>query len=325
NDDVPYDQFLTEQLAGDELSDWRRAEQLTPAMIRQLTATGFLRTASDPTYPGYTEPNEIHQVVGDTVQIIGSTMLGLTLQCARTHDHKLDPISQRDYYAFQAIVLPALDPARWQPSELRGIRLAPDKEWADIAAHNRKVDERLKPLTAKLAKLTPKKGKEADAAATAQIAWLKAAIAQEQAAKKPVPTLLRGLTDLDGACPDARVLRRGDHARPAAVVAPGVPEVLAPAEYTLNVEPGYRTSGRRRALARWLTDPAHPLTARVQVNRMWAQHFGRGLVATVANFGLSGAKPSHPELLDWLATEFVHSGWSMKAMHRLMVTSTAYR
>jgi hypothetical protein len=109
------------------------------------------------------------------------------------------------------------------------------------------------------------------------------------------------------------------------VVAAGVPAVLAPPGFRLDAQPGYKTSGRRLALARWLTNPAHPLTARVQVNRLWAQHFGRGLVTTVANFGESGARPSHPELLDWLATEFVRSGWRMKVMHRLMVTSTAYR
>jgi hypothetical protein len=101
--------------------------------------------------------------------------------------------------------------------------------------------------------------------------------------------------------------------------------VLAPADFKLSPRAGYKTSGRREAFARWLTDPNHPLTARTQVNRLWARHFGRGLVPTVANFGRSGARPSHPELLDWLATEFVRQGWSMKAMHKLLLTSTAYR
>ena len=120
----------------------------------QLTATGFLRTASDPTYPGYTEPNEIHQVLNDTMQIVGSTFLGITLQCARCHAHKFDPISQRDYYAFQSIFLPALDPARWQPSEVRGIPLATDSELARLKAENQKVAERTKAIEAKLAALT---------------------------------------------------------------------------------------------------------------------------------------------------------------------------
>ena len=325
NDDLPYDRFLTEQLAGDEMSDWRRAEELTPAMMRQLTATGFLRTALDPTYPGYTEANEIHQVLSDTVQIVGSTTLGLTVQCTRCHSHKFDPLSQRDYYSLQAIFLSALDPARWQPSGVRGIRLASEKKLAAIVEHNRKVDERLRPLQAKLNELTGKNKTLPPAPAAANVEKLKAALAAEQARKMPLPPLLRGLTDLDGKAPEGRILRRGDYHKPGAVVAAAVPEVLAPPGYRLPVRAGYKTTGQRLALARWLTDPAHPLTARVQVNRMWAHHFGRGLVPTVANFGRSGAKPSHPELLDWLATEFVRNGWSMKAMHRLMVTSTAYR
>lgn len=352
NDDVPYDQFVTEQLAGDQLSDWQRADKITPLMARQLTATGFLRTASDPTYPGYTEPNEIHQVMSDTLQIVGSTFLGLTVQCARCHAHKLDPISQHDYYAMQTILLPSLDPSRWQPSEVRGIPLATEAERAQIRAHNQKVNERLEPLTKELAELTarfrkrfeselsaPGNGKKIDAKdigdKTLRIRYpeytsaadkLAVAISIEKALlKKDPPVLLRGLMDLDGKCPDGRVLARGDYNKPGAIVKPGVLEVLTPVGYQLKSQEGFKTTGRRLALAKWLTEPNHPLTARVHVNRMWANLFGRGIVSTVANFGKSGARPSHPELLDWLATEFVRAGWSQKAMIRLMVTSTAYR
>jgi hypothetical protein len=381
NEDCPYDQFITEQLAGDELSDWRKADELTPLMKRQLTATGFLRTASDPTYPGYTEPNEIHQVLGDTLQIVGSTFLGLTIQCARCHAHKTDPISQRDYYALQAIFLPALDPARWVPSEIRGVLITTEAERVRMEQHNHKVTERLNALNAELAELTaryrkkcltdhlalagplpepavtakllaaleaPKEKRspeqqgllsrlapslavaEADLAAVfpefkQEVAKLRAAIAAEQALLKPRPAVLRAVADLDGKPPDGRILRRGDYTKPGATVLAGIPAVLAASGYRFVVKEGVQTSGRRLALARWLTDPAHPLTARVQVNRMWKHHFGRGLVGTVANFGQSGSRPTHPELLDWLATEFVSSGWRLKAMHRLMVTSTAYR
>src|SRR5262249_742218 len=157
-----------------------------------------------------------------------------------------------------------------------------------------------------------------------EVKKLTAAIAQEQAHKKPPPPLIRGLTDLDGKPPEGRILRRGDYHKPGGVVAAGVPEVLAPVGYKLEAKAGEKTRGRLLALARWLTNPAHPLTARVQVNRMWAHHFGRGIVPTVANFGRSGVKPSHPELLDWLALRFAQDGWSLKAMHRLMLTSTAY-
>jgi mono/diheme cytochrome c family protein len=315
NRDMPFDRFLTEQLAGDELSDWRGGETLTAEVVRQLNATGFLRTASDPTYPGYTEPNEIHQVVSDTMQIVGSTFLGITLQCARCHAHKFDPISLRDYYAFQSIFLPALDPARWQPSEVRGIPLATERELDRLKAENQKVAERAKAIETKLAASTNKKQSEA----------IKAQLASELARKTPDPVLIRGLTDLPGTPPQGRVLKRGDFTRPGAAVAPGVPSVLAAQRFRALPPSGNRSTGRRLALARWLTAPDHPLTARVQANRIWAQHFGRGLVTTTANFGRSGARPSHPELLDWLATEFIRSGWSMKAMHRLMLTSAAYR
>jgi hypothetical protein len=365
NDDCPYDQFLTEQLAGDELSDWRKADTLTPQMKRQLIATGLLRTASDPTYPGYTEPNEIHQVLGDTLQIVSSTFLGLTIQCARCHAHKMDPISQRDYYSLQAIFLPALDPARWLPSEVRGIMMAPAAEVARIDQHNQKVTEQIKRLRTEETQLTVRYAKvraaekeaaailatfgpaaatrltvagalrpvvfsEADLAARypsykQEAAKLQTSIAAQKALLQPRPPLLRALSDLDGKPPEGRILRRGDYTRPGEPVVAAVPAVLAPPGRQLDIKPGPHSSGRRLALARWLTDPGHPLTARVQVNRMWKHHFGRGIVATVANFGQSGARPTHPELLDWLATELVSSGWRLKAMHRLMVTSTAYR
>jgi mono/diheme cytochrome c family protein len=380
NDDLPFDRFLTEQIAGDELSDWRRADELSDEMTRQLTATGFLRTALDPTYPGYTEPNEIHQVISDTVQIVGTTFLGLTIQCARCHSHKFDPISQRDYYSLQSFFLPALDPARWQPSEVRGIVMATDAQAARIREHNQKADERinylnatqadliarfrkkriadelvetrgavdpalLEKLTAALAQSAEKRNEEQKTlvvrhvptltVAEADLAGryadfkeeaerLKAAVAAEQALRKQ-PVLVRGLVDIDEKPPMARLLTRGDYTKPGPTVEPAVPEVLRSGGDALLVSGSYKTTGRRLALARWLTEPGNPLTARVQVNRLWAHHFGRGIVPTVANFGRSGAAPSHPELLDWLAIEFASRGWSMKAMHRLMVTSTAYR
>jgi hypothetical protein len=376
NNDLPYSTFVEQQLAGDELVDWRRVEELTPEMADSLVATGFLRTASDPTYPGYTEPNEIHQVLSDTLQIVGSTFLGLTIQCARCHSHKYDPISQRDYYGLQAVFLGAFDPARWQPSEVRGIPLASDSQFARVQEQNKKTDERLAMLKAEIAELTTRYRKKriaeepagtvppdvvdsliaalaaADAARNADqkklvadyakvplaetdladryteymndLARLQAAIAAEAALKKSIP-LLRGLIDLDASPAQGRVLRRGDFNQPGATVEPGIPVVLSQENEVFTAEPGYKTSGRRLAFARWLTRGDHPLTARTQVNRMWNHHFARPLVPTIANFGRSGAPPTHPELLDWLATEFVRQGWSMKAMHRLMLTSTVYR
>ena len=378
NGDLPYDRFLLEQLAGDELSDWRRAEELSADQTRQLAATGFLRTASDPTYPGYTEPNEIHQVMADTTQIVSSALLGLTIQCARCHSHKYDPIPHRDYYALQAIFTPALDPARWQPSEVRGIPLATETEQARITQHNQKVDQRVAELRAEVAELTTRYQKKrvvgllgADGKddalvaklATALIAavdkrndeqkaivakyapgvslldadlakWntdyqqqavkLNAVVASETAIKQQVVTL-RGLTDLDDKPADCKLLLRGEYSKPGAVIPPNVPEVLSPISFKFEPKPGYKTTGRREALARWLTEPSHPLTARVQVNRVWAKQFGRGIVPTLANFGRSGVKPTHPELLDYLATEFAATGWSQKKLVRQFLSSTAWR
>ncbi|MBC7818174.1 MAG: PSD1 domain-containing protein [Planctomycetaceae bacterium] len=392
NSDLPYDQFVMQQLAGDELSDWRRADEITPQVYDQLVATGFLRTALDPTYPGYIEPNEVHQVLADTMQIVGTTFLGLTVHCARCHSHKFDPISQRDYYSLQAVFGGALDPARWQPSEVRGIPFASEAEEARINEHNKQADARIAALTASLNELSlrfrrkriiqepiadqaqldkliaalivePAKRNdeqrklieqhglasvsltEADLAVRFSdyrddSAKLKAALAAEAALKKTI-TRIRGLADIDEKAAVGHILRRGDYNKPGAEVVPGVVEVLAPTGFQLTPQAGYKTSGRRTALARWLTSPEHPLLARVHVNRLWAAHFGRGIVPTIANFGRSGAKPTHPELLDWLATEFAkvdgslrdpNSGhgvtglhWSQKRLHRLIVTSTTYR
>src|SRR5262249_4087537 len=152
---------------------------------------------------------------------------------------------------------------------------------------------------------------------------IEAAIAAEEAKKRTLPEI-RAFYDLPGE-PKTPVLRRGDYTRPGPEVAPGVLACVAapkPFAWTPPAKDG-PTSGRRRAFADWLTQPGHPLTARVLVNRVWLQHFGEGIVRTPENFGLQGAKPTHPELLDWLACEFESQGWSLKKLHRLMVTSAA--
>ncbi|MBI5758895.1 MAG: PSD1 domain-containing protein [Planctomycetales bacterium] len=384
NTDKPYDQFVREQIAGDELTDWRRGDELTPQAADQLIATGFLRTASDPTYPGYKEQPEIHKVLADTAQIVGSTFFGLTIQCARCHAHKSEPFSQRDYYQLQAIFAPALDTTRWLASSERFIPLATESQQAQIKQHNERVASRVAELTKELTELTQRhRGKLideklaaawSDKAATidqptkdkiraallvepakrsadqkkliadhglkievtdAELAArfpefkpyadkLQAALAAETALTKKIIEL-RGLADLDDKPNPTHVLRRGDFNNKGRTVDPDVPAVLAPANFKLQPQPVYKATGRRRAFAEWLVDARNPTTSRVQVNRLWAHHFGRGLVETVDDFGHTGKPPSHPELLDWLATEFIARGWSQKALHRLIVTSTAYR
>ena len=156
------------------------------------------------------------------------------------------------------------------------------------------------------------------------MAKLKAAVAAETALKQQ-PVLIRGLLDLDEKIAECRLLIRGDYNKPGAVVPPAVPEVLANVGYQLQPQAGYKTTGIRTAFARWLTDPQHPLTSRVHVNRVWARLFGRGIVPGVANFGLAGDRPTHPELLDWLASEFTAHGWSQKKLYRELLTSSAWR
>jgi hypothetical protein len=374
--DKPYDQFIREQLAGDEMGDWRASKELSDEIVDRLVATGFLRTASDPTYPGYKEKPEIYKVLADTIQIVGSTFLGVTIQCARCHEHKLEPISQRDYYQLQAVFMAAYDPDRWLASGERAIPLATDAQQSSVNAHNKAVAERVAALQAESSRLlaehrdklfqeklpeVPDAVKEPlkaallvpadkrndeqkklvaghaggvaidDNALFARFADLKkeieklnAAITAENALTRLVPQL-RGLVDLDDKPADTFVLRRGDFSNRGRRVDAGVPAVLSAGEFYLQPTPRYKSSGRRLAFAEWLTNPQHPTTARLHVNRLWAWHFGRGIVETLDDFGHTGKLPSHPELLDWLAIEFVTLGYRQKAMHRLMVTSTAYR
>ncbi|MSR58211.1 MAG: DUF1553 domain-containing protein [Planctomycetaceae bacterium] len=602
NDDKPYDQFVREQIAGDELSDWRRAAELTPAMADELIATGFLRTAADPTYPGYKEKPEIYKVLADTMQIVGSTFLGVTIQCARCHEHKLEPISQRDYYQLSAVFAPALDPNRWLASIERGIPLATEARQAQVASQNEAVTRRVGELNQHLADLRSQLRREivderlvgvwhdineefrsptlpagwtvrlegqaagwkyegdgerlqvrditgkkdpgyaivrltrpvalaGEFTAECRFSWtsndtapenntamqvllinlrdaqgqvvatrgyvdennnrrgspiggvgvgtdviahnlsqfqqaappnevahalsasgeatitiqrdaqgqittthddgviktglsgqstatvaeveielrrfilpgvpfeglaldrltviggptslvddstrgqirdallvdetkrndeqktllaargprlqvteadvmqyaetrrpevkaeterILAAVKSEQALATSL-LQIRGILDLDDKPTETRLLRRGDFTNQGKVVDAGVPAVLTSAEFKFQPQPGYKNTGRRRAFAQWLTDPANPTTARLQVNRIWAGHFGRGLVETLDDFGHTGKRPSHPELLDWLATEFVARGWSQKQLHRLIVTSSVYR
>lgn len=376
NTDKPYDQFIREQIAGDELSDWRRAEELTPEMTEQLTATGFLRTASDPTYGAYRDKPECYKVMADTMQIISSAFLGLTLQCARCHSHKSEPISQRDYYQMHAVFLASYDPDRWVVSLERAIPLATEGQQAKVAAHNGAVTARVAALNAEQTELLTKhrdkylnlklagvpadlrdkvkaavlvaadkrndEQKQLVAAHAAnvvadepslfahfpelkvEIDKLKQAVAAETALVRNV-VQLRSLADMDDKPTPAHVLRRGDMNNKGKMIEPSVPAVLAPADYKFQPQPGYKSTGRRKAFAEWLIDPRQPTTARVHMNRLWAHHFGRGIMETVDDFGHTGRFPSHPELLDWLATEFVARGWSQKAMHKLMVMSTAYQ
>jgi hypothetical protein len=341
NSDKPYDRFVREQLAGDEISEYYKLDKYSPAVVEALEATGFLRMAVDATREDFLPKDfaEYHwRTFFDTEQIAVSSLLGLTIQCARCHDHKYEPLTQRDYYAVEAVFAGAIRPnGKVLPGMSRFVIDAPHEEQERANKINGPLDSLIKALkdlqTARLAQyrnMHPKAEKASDKElretypefahkADDTAAELKAA----QTKRIELPAI-RALTDIDGEPPATHILTRGDPLRPGAVVEPGVPQVLGPFRAP-DIPKGAKSTGRRLAFAEWLTRPDHPLTARVMVNRVWAGHFGRGIVATLDNFGKSGAPPSHPELLDWLATELVRQGWSLKSLHKLIVMSAVYR
>jgi cytochrome c553 len=379
NADKPYDRFLLEQIAGDELADYEHAPVITPELMDNLVATGFLRMAPDGTNPP--ELNYVPErvdVIADEMEIFGSAVMGLTIKCARCHDHKYDPIPQRDYYRLVADFKGAFDEYDWLKPYYRNLPNVTPDERQKPYAYNRpfreKVDalkqalsqkaeaRRKKRREAELAKLppdvrrdvrqmlaTPPKRRSPRQKRLAQkyeqelrfddtrlkqcdAEFNKAS--QETAAKigvlgeKMLPSAeIVALWDRGEPSPTF-VYSKGDYQKPGRVVGPGIPSVLTDGRTPFVVHPpwkGAKKTGRRLALARWLTRSDHPLTARVMVNRIWEHHFGRGLVETLDNFGHTGARPTHPDLLDWLAREFVARGWSVKAMQRLLMTSAVYR
>ena len=324
NDDKPYDQFVIEQLAGDEL----------PAPTADsLIATGYYRLGlwdDEPADRLQAKYDSFDDIVATTAQ----TFLGLTINCARCHDHKIDPLPQRDYYALLGF-FHNITPMGDRQMNLKFIErpIPLDGESADEARHRaeelarrrnearRNVDE--------IEKRIKEHGEQAldDLAKQDLAAWKSrlAALDRENAAvSKALVVSEHGSTP-----PDTFVFYRGNpHAdsKPEHRVEPAFPEVLKPpAPVIPTPSADAKTTGRRTALARWIVSPDNPLTARVMVNRIWQHHFGRGLVRSPSNFGLAGDPPTHPELLDWLAAEFIAGGWRLKPIHKLILMSEAYR
>jgi cytochrome c553 len=300
NNDKPYSRFLLEQIAGDELADYENAREITPEIYDNLVATAFLRMVPDGTWANITNyvPDRL-EVIADELDVLGSGVMGLTIKCARCHSHKFDPIPQRDYYRLAAVFKGAYDENDWLKPDLR--------------PGNAPISQDVLP------------GRMLPHVTTAERREWEALNAKRKD-KLPDPKI-QALWDRGDPSP-TYIYRRGDPMSPGKLVGPGVPSVLTDGKTPFDVKPpwpGAKKTGRRLAFANWLTQPDHPLTARVMVNRIWKLHFGRGIVATLGNFGKAGSPPSHPELLDWLATEFVAHGWSIKHMHRLMMTSAVYR
>ena len=383
NADRPYDRFLMEQLAGDELVDYENIDAVTQEVVDTLAATGFLRLTPDGTYStANASLQEKFNVVADAIQVLSSAVMGVTVGCARCHDHKYDPLSQREYYSLSSIFQSALDPYDWVPPTERFLEVGLDSEQKAAEAANKPLEEQIERLQAEFGELvnpyferelerrlaevpenlrdplrtvahTPRKErtpeqrrlahehKELLQVPNADGEWHQIAEAfpelkdtagplntRIKKLKKdliPLPKI-RAVYDMGGNPSPTYLLQRGDAQSIGRRVHPGTPRVLSASLPTYETAPPREsTSGNRLAFAKWLTNPSHPLTARVMANRIWLNHFGRGLVSTPSDFGLTGAAPTHPELLDWLATEFVARGWSIKEMHRLMMTSEAYR
>jgi cytochrome c553 len=316
NNDKPYDRFLLEQLAGDELA--KPGSVPDAELADNLIATGFLRMGTDYSFANITAfvPDRI-EVIDREMEVLTGAVMGLTLRCAKCHDHKFDPIPQADYYRLLAVFKGAYDEHDWmRPRDGSGgssysvpwpTRLLPlPGEHAKWRAEKKRIDEAI-------AKLKADGGEKKNAAAIKKL----------EAERKPIP-MVRALWDRGEPSPQY-VLKRGNYQRAGALVEPNTPLIMRGEFSPKPPWPGAKKTGRRLAFAKWMARPEHPLTARVMVNRIWKHHFGTGLVRTLDNFGKAGARPSHPELLDWLATEFPSRRWSLKAMHRLIMNSSTYR
>ena len=327
NDDKTYNTFLLEQLAGDEQVDYAKAEMLTPEEIEKLVATGFLRMAPDGTSADPVNRfSDRVEVIADEIDVLGRGVMGLTLQCARCHSHKYDPIPQRDYYRLVAVFKGAYDEYdwltpqpftnQWKMAKQRHLTVGIRDELDAMTAHNSPLRKEINQL----------KAKQQNTKDVKQVRALSKSIKKLQGQLREEPRI-RALWDRGRPSP-TYIYRRGVETQPGRLVGPGVLSALKDRAAPFVVKPPQHSTpktGRRLALAKWLTQPSHPLTARVFVNRIWQRHFGTGIVASLDNFGRLGTPPSHPELLDWLAVQFVDSGWSVKSLHRLIMTSTAYR
>lgn len=380
NADKPFDQFVIEQLAGDEMArvSQTNAQSVVadPQLREFLVATGFLRMGADgsatPAVDNYDTVR--NQVVADTIKIVSTSLLGLTMGCAQCHDHRYDPIPQTDYYRLRAVIEPAYDWKNWRNPDQRRLSLYTDadrKRAAEVETEAQKlaaeknakqkqyIDEA---LTKHLEKFEPELRKQLraayDTAADKRSAEQKKLLADnpsvninagvlyqynqkaaddlkamdarigEIRGRKPTEDFISVLTEPPDKIPVTYLFHRGDPKQPKDAVGPGGLTVLAPPGRSIDLpakDSELSTSGRRLAYAHWLTSGTNPLVPRVMVNRIWLHHFGVGLVGTPSDFGTMGERPSNPALLDWLASDFVEHGWQIKRLHKLIMTSTAYR
>ena len=357
NADKPYDQFVHEQLAGDILAKTGPPQRYA----EQIIATGFIALSRR----FGTGPYQLnHLILEDTIDTTGRAFLGLTMRCARCHDHKFDPITMEDYYAmygiFDSTQYPYAGSESFQTDRNPRTHFVPllplEQVQSQIDAYQAELSQRRKEIE-KLeheGELAEKRNsiKQQIESLREQINTLKSDGGDASDLESQLPALSTQQNELtdqinrqkgdlkqklprtdlpadmpqayavrDGEAKDAPIHRRGDPAQSGPTVKRDVPKFLNGGN-ALDIPEGQ--SGRLQ-LAQWLTNPANPLTARVMVNRIWQYHFGKGIVTTSSNFGRNGSKPTQPELLDYLATRFIESGWSVKAMHRLILSSKTYQ
>lgn len=382
NADKPFDRFLVEQLAGDELYDWRAAETWTPEMREAMTATAFLLCANDDTDQNeLNTPDTRHHVLQRTTEVVASNLLAMTVMCAKCHDHKYEAISQYDYYRLESVFAPTFNVRHWVTSEKKGRPDVSDRERTEVDSINAMIDKRIAELNkqrddirgqyqrklfdGKLAELpkgdrdparkaieTPAdkrdkaqkqlvatyggklavKPAEIDAALSeehkAALAKIADEVADQNSKRRSYNTIQVAYEP--SRSPPTYLLRRGNYLRPGLEVQPALLSILRDdlAEDRLDAQAAGSSSGRRLALARKLTDSdvlAGQYLARMMTNRIWQQIFGRGIVETSDNFGVSGSKPTHPELLDWLTQQFLDGDWHIKPIIKTLVVSSAYR
>jgi len=314
NADKPFDEFVQEQLAGDLLAAFHPAGQERDN--ERVIATGYLALSRR----FATAPYELwHLTLEDAIDTTGRAFLGLTMRCARCHDHKFDPVTQEDYYALYGIFASTQFP--WAGGEEFQSKQAPRQHFiplvpaADAASARQRVQSEIERLEAAIKAAEQLKDETAVKSLREELAPWQAARKLDSPQGVPVAYAVH-----EGVASDVPVQLRGEPENAGAIVPRGVPKFLT-GEHPPMIPEG--SSGRLQ-LAQWLTDSQNPLTARVMANRVWQWHFGRGLAATPSNFGLRGAAPDHPELLDYLATRLMESGWSLKALHREIMTSRAY-
>ena len=341
NADKPYDRFLREQLAGDEMP--RPADDAAP-----IVATGFYRLGLWDDEPADPELAR-YDGLDDLVTTVGQGLLGMSLNCARCHDHKGDFFPQEDYYKLVAFFRD-IPPNSDDRNPMSGNNVTDISPRSRRAEYEEEFAHRTAQLDALVKKMAPiedaaiKKMPPADQLAVQdgkravvvrkvprflggdeKNAYLKLKAELQELTKQPLPEreLALSVNNALAKPPQTHVLVRGNPGSKGKPVAPGFPEVFGLPDPTPKSANG--KSGRRTALADWVASPDNPLTARVMVNRVWQHHFGKGIVPTPNDFGKFGEKPTHPELLDFLASEFVRTGWSVKALHRLLLKSSVYQ